>query len=110
MVRPFRGVSLSILLLLSVLSGAAVYAQTGQGILTGSVVDSTGALIPGVTVLVRNQNTGFTYNAVTNEEGIYRVPYLNAGSYQVTYESSGFKRLVRNDIPIRSERQVHHLR
>jgi hypothetical protein len=102
MVRRFRGLSLSILLLLSLLSGAAVYAQTGQGILTGSVVDSTGALIPGVTVLVRNQNTGFTYNAVTNEEGIYRVPYLNAGSYQVTYESSGFKRLVRNDIPIRS--------
>jgi hypothetical protein len=68
MVRPFRGVSLSILLLLSVLSGAAVYAQTGQGILTGSVVDSTGALIPGVTVLVRNQKTGFTCNAVTNSE------------------------------------------
>src|SRR5687767_9977282 len=57
-----------------VFSGTSVYAQTGQGILTGSVSDSTGAMIPGTTVVVRNQNTGFTYNAVTNQEGIYRVP------------------------------------
>src|SRR5262245_41491404 len=83
-------------------SGTPVYAQTGQGILTGSVTDSSGALIPGASVLVRNQNTGFTYNAVTTQEGIYRIPYLNAGSYEVSFEASGFKKLVRNDIPIRS--------
>ena len=45
-----------------------MYAQTGQGILTGSVTDSSGALIPGASVLVRNQNTGFVYNAVTNQD------------------------------------------
>ena len=56
-----------------VLLAGVAYAQTGQGILTGSVTDSSGALVPGATVLVRNQNTGFVYNAVTTQEGIYRI-------------------------------------
>lgn len=77
-------------------------AQTGQGSLTGSVADSTGATIPGVMVVVKNQNTGFVYNAVATQERIYRVPYLNVGLYEITYEAPGFKRMVRSNIPIRS--------
>ncbi|MGH9719508.1 MAG: carboxypeptidase-like regulatory domain-containing protein, partial [Bryobacteraceae bacterium] len=82
--------------------GTSIYAQTGQGILTGVVTDSSGAIVPATSVIVKNQNTGFVYNAVTNEEGIYRIPYLNAGSYEVSFEAAGFKKLLRNDIPIRS--------
>ncbi len=78
------------------------YAQMGQGNLTGTVTDVTGAIIPGVNVTVVNQGTSFTYTAVTNEGGIYRVPYLNAGMYQITYEREGFKQLIRRDIQIRS--------
>ena len=78
------------------------YAQTGQGTLTGSVTDSSGAVVAGAAVMVRNQNTGFVYNAVTTQEGIYRVPYLNVGIYEVIYEAAGFKKLTRRDIPIRS--------
>jgi hypothetical protein len=59
-------------------------------------------VLAGATLIVMNQNTGFVYNAVTTEEGIYRVPYLNAGTYEITYEAPGFKKLVRSDIPIRS--------
>lgn len=97
MFPELRGACLSIVLL-----GAAVYAQTGQGTLTGSVTDTSGAVVAGATVVVKNQNTGFIYNAVTTAEGIYRVPYLNAGTYEVTYEAPGFKKLTRRDIPIRS--------
>ena len=96
--RSFRAAWLSIFLF----GAATVYAQTGQGTLTGSVTDSSGAIISGVSVIVRNQNTGFTYNAGTTQEGIYRVPYLNVGSYEITYEAPGFKKLARKDIPIRS--------
>ena len=97
MVRLLGRLLLSLFLLFGALvfSGAAVYAQTGQGTLTGSVTDSSGAVIPAVSVLVKNQSTGFTYNGVTNQEGIYRVPYLNAGLYEITYETTGFRRLVR---------------
>src|SRR5207244_13448907 len=82
--------------------GTSGYAQTGLGTVTGSVTDSSGAIISGASVVVRNQNTGFTYHAGTTQEGIYRVPYLNVGSYEITYEAPGFKKLARKDIPIRS--------
>lgn len=80
----------------------AVYAQTGQGTVTGSVSDTSGAIISGVSVVVKNQNTGFVYNAVTTAEGVYRVPYLNVGVYEVTFSAAGFKKLTRRDVPIRS--------
>src|SRR5437899_1438255 len=98
MLQPFRCALFSIVLFW----GAVAYAQTGQGTLTGTVTDTTGAVVAGVSVVVRNQNTGFVYNAVTTQEGIYRVPYLNAGTYEVNFEAAGFKKLARKDIPIRS--------
>jgi hypothetical protein len=101
--RLLGRVLLSLFLLITlVFFGAAVYAQTGQGTLTGSITDSSGAVIPAVAVVIKNEKTGFTYNAVTNEQGIYRVPYLNAGMYEVTYEATGFRRLVRSGVQIRS--------
>lgn len=97
MLRNARNITLCIFLF-----AAAAYTQTGQGTLTGSVNDSTGAMLPGAAVVVKNQNTGFVYNATTTPEGIYRVPYLNVGVYEVAFEAPGFKKLLRNDIPIRS--------
>jgi hypothetical protein len=104
MLRTCGAATIGFLLFLGVLTfaGAGVFAQTGQGILTGSITDPTGAIIAGVQVKVTNQNTNFVYTAVTTQEGIYRVPYLNVGTYEVTYQAPGFKRLTRRDIPIHS--------
>jgi hypothetical protein len=77
-------------------------AQTGQGTLVGQVNDTTGAIITGVAVRITNKQTGFTYSAFTNEEGLYRAPYLNPGFYEISFEAQGFKRLLRSDIQIRS--------
>ncbi|MCC6588341.1 MAG: TonB-dependent receptor [Bryobacterales bacterium] len=104
MLRQLRRAFLSAMLI-SIELGVVemdAFAQTGQGSLTGSVSDTSGATIPGVMVVLKNQNTGFVYNAVATEEGIYRVPYLNVGLYEITFEASGFKRMVRSNIPIRS--------
>ncbi len=59
-----------------------------------------------MSVLVRNQKTDFNYNADTTQEGIYRVLYLNLGSYEIAFEAAGFKKLARKDIPIRSTEEV----
>src|SRR5215831_2472064 len=96
MLSSFQKASCTILLSCA----AAMYGQTGQGTVTGSVTDTTGAVISGVSVVVRNQNTGFVYNAVTTPEGIYRVPYLNVGTYEITFSAPGFKKLARKDVPI----------
>ncbi|MCC6862662.1 MAG: TonB-dependent receptor [Bryobacterales bacterium] len=88
--------------LATLLCSSVSFGQTGQGIITGLVTDSSGAIMPGVTVTVRNPETDFTYKVVTNAEGLYRVLYLNPGYYEISYEVQGFKRLVRSNIQVRS--------
>ncbi|MBI4473372.1 MAG: carboxypeptidase regulatory-like domain-containing protein, partial [Acidobacteria bacterium] len=78
------------------------FAQTGQGTIVGQVTDTTSGIVPGVAVRVQHTGTGFTYNGLTNEEGIYRVQYLNPGTYEIAYEAQGFKKLVRSNIVVRS--------
>jgi hypothetical protein len=83
-------------------SASAAIAQTGQGTIVGRVTDPTGGVVPGVSVRVEHAGTGFTYDSVTNEEGLYHIPYLNPGTYVLTFEAPGFKRLVRSGIVVRS--------
>src|SRR5581483_4962166 len=69
--------------------GAA--AQT-RSIVTGTVKDSTGAVLPGVTITVAGPTLlGGPQTAVTNAEGVYRLPELAPGSYDVTAELVGFQ-------------------
>jgi hypothetical protein len=100
----FRTITLLAVLVvfsLSLLAPPAV-AQTGQGTLVGQVSDTSGAIIAGVAVRITNKQTGFVYSAFTNEEGLYRTPYLNPGFYEITFEAQGFKKLLRSDIQVRS--------
>jgi hypothetical protein len=66
------------------------YAQTASRII-GSVQDSTGAVIPGVTVTVTDVNQGVTQTTVTNDVGSYSFPNLRSGLFQISAESAGFK-------------------
>jgi len=78
-----------------VLSPAALFAQSGSGTISGLVKDSTGAALPGVLVTVRNVETGVALDAVSNEEGAYRVGALVPGSYRVEASVDGFEPAVR---------------
>jgi hypothetical protein len=71
------------------------YAQFGAATITGRVTDSSGAVMPGVTITIVNTETNFTSTAETNEEGLYRVPSLRPGNYRVAFEAQGFKRVLR---------------
>jgi hypothetical protein len=75
--------------------------QTGRGTIVGTVRDPAGAVVPGVSLRVTQVGTGFTHSAQTNDEGLYRVPYLNPGMYELTFEAPGFKRLLRSNIEVR---------
>jgi hypothetical protein len=78
----------SSLLLAALLS--PVSAQT-FGTVTGEVKDATGATVAGATVTVRNTATNGIRNAVTNDEGVYTIPALVPGLYDIKAEKSGFK-------------------
>jgi hypothetical protein len=69
-------------------------AQVPTGSISGSVADETGALIPGAKVTVRNPETGLVRELTTGNEGGFMAASLNAGSYDVKVEASGFKALV----------------
>ncbi len=75
-------------------------AQSGTGTLTGVVRDSNGANLPGVSVSLRNLATGATRTVTSNEDGYWSAPSLSVGAYQVMYELTGFKKLVRDHIDV----------
>src|SRR5262245_13227595 len=76
----------------------STYAQTGNAQLGGIVQDSTKALLPGVTVTATNVDTNVTATQVTNESGAYSFPALQPGTYRVSAELPGFKKVVNNDV------------
>jgi hypothetical protein len=71
------------------LAGAAWAASTGD--LSGTAVDSSGAVISGATVTVKNLATGAIRTITTNEFGQFSVPQLDLGSYEIKVEKTGFK-------------------
>ncbi len=66
--------------------------------MTGTVTDSTGAVVPSVTVNATSKGTGFTRSAVANEAGQYSLSDLPPGAYDVSAEASGFKKVLLNDV------------
>lgn len=66
-------------------------AQADRGTITGTVIDSNGAAVPGATVTVTNQANNGSSTAVTSSDGIYVIPALTAGTYKVRVERTGFK-------------------
>jgi outer membrane receptor protein involved in Fe transport len=71
---------------------------TGQ--ITGVITDPSGSVVPGATVEVTNQATGFTRNAVTELDGVYTIPLLNPGVYEAKASLSGFRTTVRGGIEV----------
>ncbi|MGH9657521.1 MAG: carboxypeptidase regulatory-like domain-containing protein [Bryobacteraceae bacterium] len=71
-------------------------AQTAQ--ITGRITDPSGALVPGVDVLVTNAGTGDRRDAASNDQGYYTVPFLVPGDYQVQVQKAGFKAALRSGI------------
>jgi len=89
-----------LMLALAAVSSAAL-AQDFRGAITGRITDSSNARMPGVTVVATNVETNVAQTTVTNSEGDYTVLYLNPGTYTVTAELSGFKKLARNNLQVR---------
>ncbi|MBM4246150.1 MAG: TonB-dependent receptor [Deltaproteobacteria bacterium] len=84
--RRLRALTVAAVLLVPTLS----WAQAGGG-LTGTVKDSSGGVVPGATVTLRNTATGELRTSVSTEDGVYRVTNLPRGTYDVTAELTGFR-------------------
>jgi hypothetical protein len=76
--------------LLLLLTAADALAQ-GTGEITGTISDSSGAVVPGVSVTVTNEATGAERHAITNDAGVYSAPALPPGSYTLVVALQGFQ-------------------
>lgn len=76
-------------------------AQTaGDGAITGTVKDITGAVIPNATVTARNDATGVETTRITSGAGVYQISPLIIGTYTVTVSAKGFQNSVQQNIAI----------
>jgi predicted anti-sigma-YlaC factor YlaD len=75
-------------------------AQLTRGIVSGTVRDQTGGLVPGAVATATNVETGVARTGVTNEQGFYRIPALEPGRYTVRIDLSGFKTVERTGVTV----------
>jgi hypothetical protein len=78
--------------------GAA--AQDFRGGITGRINDSSGARLPGVTVTATNVATNVASTTTTNGDGDYAILFLNPGTYALSAELSGFKKVIRSNLEV----------
>src|SRR5579863_1563412 len=89
-----------LLMLVTLIGGFALGQNANTGEIKGTVMDSTGAVVGGVSVTIANIETGVNTVTTTNSAGIYDVPSLPTGSYAITFSKAGFKDLVRKGVTL----------
>jgi hypothetical protein len=85
---------------LSLLLAASAGAQQGTTELRGRVVDVQGAVLPGVSLTIRNQNTGNYRDTLSGADGSFIASGLVPGTYEVDAELQGFKKFIRRDLQL----------
>jgi hypothetical protein len=94
MTNTFRRVAFVVALL--ALPGAA---SAQEAVLSGTVTDATGAILPGVAVSALHEATGNRFTAVTDARGMYRIP-ARVGAHQITAELQGFTTVTRTGVQL----------
>ena len=95
--QPSLLLALGFLLLLS---SAVAHAQVTTADLVGTIKDSSGAVVPGVTVALTNEATGVSRSATTSDGGTYIFTSLQPGRYRLTAELSGFRKVERTGVEL----------
>jgi hypothetical protein len=82
------------------------FSQSSFASLSGTISDSSDALLPGVTVTAKNVNTGITNTSISNNSGVYSFPSLLPGNYTVTAEKNEFQTQTFKDVALGNAAQV----
>src|SRR3954447_17775426 len=81
-------------------------ARTTTSAIVATVTDSSGAVVPGVNISVRNIDTGIRSSTTTDGVGNYTVGQLPPGNYEISGEITGFKKFVRPNVTLELTRQL----
>jgi len=96
--KYFINVPVSALLVLA--AANLVFAQSTTGVILGTVTDSSGAVVTGAALEIRNLGTGTTQSTSADDQGRFRVPELRVGEYEVQAAHAGFQTVVRKGITL----------
>lgn len=81
-------------------------AQTSKGVITGTVVDNSGAVIVGATVTATSHETGQSRTTTSGPSGGYFLDALDLGTYTVVFTKDGFQKLTMDNVAVRASAQV----
>jgi hypothetical protein len=95
---------LKVLLLASAMMPAALLAQTAQ--ISGLILDSSQARIPGARIEITNVTTGTSRSTVANAEGLYTLALLPPGNYTLKVEANGFRSLSQSNVVLEVEQSA----
>jgi hypothetical protein len=101
--QRYFGLSFLFALLIAVCT--PLFAQVGVGGLTGTISDSTGAVIPDAKVVLTNESTGMFQTTVSSSAGTYVFNAVNAGTYSLQVTKSGFEAYVNQGIQIHIQQE-----
>ena len=90
----------ALVLIFGISTRSELQAQVAGGTISGTVVDSSGRVLPNANVTISNVATGVTRSATTNEDGLYIAPNLLPGSYELKFTAPGFKSELRSGIAL----------
>ena len=88
------------------IAAAGASAQTSAGSISGLVTDSSGAIVPGVSIEVTDIDRNVGVETTTNEAGFYLATPLPSGRYRITAESEGFRGFVLEPFPVATQQKA----
>ena len=85
---------------------STVWAQSGDGIIFGTVTDPSGAVVSTAQITATNAATGISEKVTTDQSGNYVIPDLPATTYNITCEAVGFRTLQRTGILLQVDQRA----
>ncbi len=107
--RALLGRRIAIIGVIAVLTlniAGARLSAAGNGSVSGTIADPSGAIVPGATVTLTNTALGTTFTAVTDGKGLYAFPSLPVGRYDLLVELSGFKSVKRSGLAVDADSRL----
>jgi len=87
-------------------ASTALFSQSSNGTIGGTVADATGAVVPGVTITATNNATGVVTTVLSNNAGTYNFASLLPGTYKLTATIAGFRTQTLTDVAVGNAAQL----
>jgi Carboxypeptidase regulatory-like domain/TonB-dependent Receptor Plug Domain len=95
-----RGVAILATLFFSLIAGVVAHAQVTGATLSGTVTDPSGGVVAGANISVTNSATGISRDTTSDSAGLYTIPNLIPGTYEVRVSATGFSTSVQSNLTL----------